>query len=129
VSRLALLAALLAATTVPAGAAPPEAIAKRCTATQSFDIYAIPSGYEDGVKDVFAKGVPRKAKNIRLRFVRVRDGRPVGTRAFPLQTWAARLKGFRSDGTLWVQITLAGFGYGMPVANGERWRAVISYDC
>ena len=96
--------------------------------SKGFDLYAIPSGYEDGTKDVFAKGVPRKAKHIAVRFVHVPDGRPVSKTAFPLQTWTAKVKGFR-DGLLWVQIKLSGYGYGMPVAEVSHWRALISYDC
>ena len=39
------------------------------------------------------------------------------------------MKGFRGDGLLWVQIRLAGYGYGMPVAKVTHWRALVSYDC
>ena len=83
-------------------------VARRCTATKDFDVYAIPSGYEDGTKDVFAHGVPRHAKHIQVRFVYTADGHPVKATPFPLQTWTARVKGFRSDGLLWVRIKLVG---------------------
>jgi hypothetical protein len=73
--------------------------------------------------------VPRHAKHIELRFVLARDGRPVKGAAFPLQTWTAGVKGFRRDGTLWLQIRLVGYGYGMPVAKVSHWRALVSYDC
>jgi hypothetical protein len=110
------------ALSVPASAA-------RCTATKNVDVYAIPSGYEDGTKDVFAKGVPSTARHVSVRFVYVADGRPVKAHPFPLQTWEAKVKGFRPDGTLWVQIRFAGYGYGMPVAKVSHWRAIVSYDC
>jgi hypothetical protein len=131
VSRLARVLALTAATataTATALAAPGAAV-RRCTAATTFSLYAIPSGYENGTKDVYLRGLPRTARHITLRFVRAADGRAVGKTAFPLQTWAASVKGFRSDGLLWVQISLAGYGYGMPVAKAARWRAVAAYDC
>ena len=101
--------------------------AGRCLVEKTFDLYAIPSGYEGGTKDVFVKGVPRTAKNLRVRFISG-DGAPVAATAFPLQTWTATLKGFRAGG-LWVQIRLAGYGYGMPVATVAHWRAIVTYDC
>jgi hypothetical protein len=128
VSRRLVVPALLVALAATAVAAP-AADAKRCTATKDFDVYAIPSGYEDGIKDVYAASVPRRAKHIRVAFVYAADGRPVRATPFPLQTWTAKLKGFRGDGLLWVQIRLAGYGYGMPVANVTHWRALVSYDC
>jgi hypothetical protein len=121
--------ALLTASVIAASALSSPANAARCNATKNFNVYAIPSGYEDGTKDVFAKGVPRTARHVSVRFVYVADGRPVKAHPFPLQTWAAKVKGFRPDGTLWVQITFAGFGYGMPVAKVSHWRAIVSYDC
>lgn len=116
-------------TLVVTAVAAPAADAKGCTTAKDFDVYAIPSGYEDGTKDVFVSGVPRRAKHIEVRFVYATDRRPIKATLFPLQTWTARVKGFRSDGTLWVQIRLTGYGYGMPVAKVTHWRALVSYDC
>ena len=126
---MARVTALLVVSIIAASALVAGANAARCTATKSVDVYAIPSGYEDGTKDVFAKGVPRTARHVSVRFVYVADGRRVKPHPFPLQTWAAKVKGFRPDGTLWVQITFAGYGYGMPVAKVSHWRAIVSYDC
>jgi len=123
---------LLAATAVlvltAALAAGPVAAAKRCTVSKDVDVYAIPSGYEDGTKDVFAAGVPARARHIDVRFVYRSDGRPIKTQPFPLQTWTAKVMGFR-DGLLWMQIRFVGYGYGMPVAKVSHWRAIVSYDC
>jgi hypothetical protein len=107
----------------------PGLAARRCAAVTSFDLYAIPSGYESDTKDVFFRGMPREVRHVTVRFVRAKDGRPVSATAFPLQTWAAAVKGFRPDGLFWVRITLTGDGYGMPVAKADRWRAIASYDC
>jgi hypothetical protein len=120
--------AVLVAVVVTAVGAP-AAEANRCRTATDFDVYAIPSGYEDGTKDVFVAGVPRRAKHVRVTFVYAADGRPIKAKPFPLQTWTAKVRGFRGDGLLWVQIWLAGYGYGMPVANVTHWRALISYDC
>jgi hypothetical protein len=125
--RIATLVVVLAMSAVAVAA--PALGARRCSVAKDFDVYAIPSGYEDGTKDVFARGVPRSAEHIEVRFVRAADGRPVKAKAFPLQTWSSRIKGFRGDGTLWLQIKLAGYGYGMPVATVSHWRAIVSYDC
>ena len=73
--------------------------------------------------------MPRHAKHITVRFAYADDGHPVKATPFPLQTWTATVKGFRSDGLLWVRIKLAGYGYGMPVAKVSHWRAIVSYDC
>ena len=73
--RLAVPAVLVAL--VVTAVAAPAADAKRCTTAKDFDVYAIPSGYEDGTKDVFAAGVPRRAKHLRVAFVYATDGRPV----------------------------------------------------
>jgi hypothetical protein len=126
VPRLLALTAVVLATA--AALAATATATKRCTVTKNFDVYAIPSGYEDETKDVFAAGVPRRARHIDVRFVHRADGRPVGKNSFPLQTWSANVKGFR-DGLLWVQIRFAGYGYGMPVAKVSHWRALVSYDC
>jgi hypothetical protein len=122
---VAIVLAALAATALAAqGSA-----AHRCTAATTFDLYAIPSGYENGTKDVYLRGLPRAARHVDVSFVHAKTGRAVGKTAFPLQTWDAKVKGFRPDGLFWVQITLAGYGYGMPVAKADRWRAIASYDC
>jgi len=118
----------LAAISASALAAPGLA-ARRCTAAASFDLYAIPSGYESDTKDVYVRGLPRGARHVTVSFLRAKTGRPVKTTAFPLQTWAATTKGFRPDGLFWVRITLTGDGYGMPVAKADRWRAIAAYDC
>jgi hypothetical protein len=124
-------AAFAAAALVAAASASTQArvMAARCTVLTDFEVRAIPSGYEDATADVFAAGVPRGAKRIRVRFVRPASGKPVGADAFPLQRWSSRVRGFRPDGTVWVQIRLAGYGYGMPAARSSRWRAVVTYDC
>ena len=114
---------------VAAAVAADGAATRRCTAATTFALYAIPSGYENDTKDVFLRGVPRGARNVRLRFVRATDGKPVGATAFPLQTWAATVRGHTADGLLWVQITLSGSGYGMPVSKLTRWRMTAAYDC
>jgi len=102
--------------------------ARRCMTTKDFDVYAIPSGYDNETRDVFARGVPKHASNIAVHFVYRADGRPVKATPFPLQTWTAKVKGFR-NGLLWVQIRFSGYGYGMPVATVSHWRALVSYDC
>jgi hypothetical protein len=126
---VARLVALLAVLALAASAQVAAANAKHCTATKDFDVYAIPSGYEDGTKDVFLRGVPRNAEHLRARFVHPKSGRPVAAEAFPLQTWSSRVRGFRRDGTLWLQIAFEGYGYGMPVAHVSHWRAIVSYEC
>jgi hypothetical protein len=120
---------VLAVTLIAFAVAAPASAEGRCAAATTFDLYAIPSGYEDGTKDVYVRGLPRGARHVTVRFVHARDGRPVAKTAFPLQTWTAKVKGLRRDGLLWVQIRLAGYGYGMPVAKSDRWRAIASYDC
>ena len=64
---------------VPALAGPASA-KPRCTASTAFDLYAIPSGYENDTKDVFLRGVPRGARNVTLRFVHAHSGTPVKIR-------------------------------------------------
>ena len=78
-----LVPAVLVAVVVTAVAAP-AADAKRCTTAKDFDVYAIPSGYEDGTKDVFAAGVACAARSTSgSRFVYATDGRPVKATAVP----------------------------------------------
>jgi hypothetical protein len=128
VPRFAVAVLMLIAVGVPALAGPASA-KPRCTTATTFDLYAIPSGYENDTKDVYLRGLPRGARHVVVSFVHAKNGSPVGKTAFPLQTWEAKLKGFRQDGLFWVQVTLAGYGYGMPVAKADRWRAIASYDC
>ena len=122
---LRLAAAVLSALAL----ASPTSAKARCTAVTTFDLYAIPSGYENGTKDIYLRGLPRGARHVTVSFVHAKNGHPVGTTAFPLQTWDAKLRGFRPDGLFWVQIRLVGYGYGMPVAKADRWRAIAAYDC
>jgi hypothetical protein len=127
--RLPVAVAVVLGLAATAAAAAPVRAEQRCTTTKDFDVYAIPSGYEDFTRDVFARGVPRKAKHIRVRFVYAAGGRPVKPQAFPGQRWVWKVRGFRRDGLLWIQVTLSGYGFGMPVAKVDRWRAIVSYDC
>ena len=126
---LRLVPLLAIAAGAAAALAAPGLAARRCTVATTFDLYAIPSGYEDGTKDVYVRGLPRGARHVTVSFLRAKDGRPVSRTAFPLQTWDAKVKGFRPDGLFWVRITLTGDGYGMPVAKADRWRAIAAYDC
>jgi hypothetical protein len=127
--RVLVAVAVALALAAIATAAAPAVAEKRCTVTKDFDVYAIPSGYEDFTRDVYARGVPRKAKHIGVRFVYAANGRPVRAQAFPGQRWVWKVRGFRRDRSLWIQVTLSGYGFGMPVAKVDRWRAIVSYDC
>src|SRR5262249_44673278 len=48
--------------------AAPATAQTRCTSVTAFDLYAIPSGYENGTKDVYLRGLPRGARHVTVRF-------------------------------------------------------------